>query len=148
MITIVATPRFGLKQPLRRTPLDQVRRRALDLRAQAGSRARHLTAQAQTRAGGELDRGRIAAATKLEALAQALRPHHPSVRGLHRGKLHVGPRSTLAIAATIGIGVALGLAVSNQLKKRRAARGPQPLLREELPPLHEAQAHEPVGAVP
>lgn len=144
MITIVATPRLRLKQPIRRHPLDEMRRRALDV---AGRRTRDLSAYAQTRASGELDRGRSVAAGKLEALAQALRPQHTG-RGLRHGKLHMGPRSTLAIAATIGVGVAVGLAVNNQLKKRRAERARQPLLREELPPLHEAQAHEPVGAVP
>lgn len=141
MITIVATPRLRLKQPLQRRPLDEMRRRALDV---AGRRTRDLTAYAQTRASGELDRGRTVAASKLEALAEALRPQ----RKLGRGKLAVGPRSTLVIAATVGVGVAVGLAVNNQLKKRRAARAERPLLREELPPLHEAQAHEPVGAVP
>ena len=145
MITIVATPRLRLKQPLRRRPLDEMRRRALDV---AGRRTRDLTAYAQTRASGELDRGRTVAASKLEALAQALRPQHKSMLGFGRGKLRIGPRSTLAIAATIGVGVAVGMAVSNRLKKRRAARAQQPLLREDLPPLHEAQAHEPVGATP
>lgn len=138
MITIVATPRLRLKQPLQRRRLEEMRRRAIDA---AGRRTRDLTAYAQTRAAGELDRGRTVAATRLEALAQALRPSK-------RGKLAVGPRSTLVIAATVGVGVAVGLAVNNQLKKRRAARAEQPLLRDDLPPLHEAQAHEPVGAVP
>jgi len=145
MITIVATPRLRLKQPPPRRPLDEMRRRALDI---ASRRTRDLTAYAQTRASGELDRGRSAAATRLEALAQALRPQPTRFRAIRRGKMHVGPRSTLAIAATIGVGVAVGLAVSNRLKKRRAARAEQPLLREELSPLHEAQAHEPIGAVP
>lgn len=143
MITIVATPRFTGRPLMRRKQFDQLRRRAMD---QFGRRTHQLTAQAQTRAAGELDRGRTAAALKLEALAQALRPHRGGAFG--RGKLHVGGRSALAIAATVGVGVAVGLAVNNQLKKRRAAERTQTLLREEPSPLHEAQAHEPIGAVP
>ncbi|CAN7185761.1 hypothetical protein LJR219_000399 [Phenylobacterium sp. LjRoot219] len=140
MITIVATPRFTGPSLMRRKPLDQVRRRAREFSAHAQNRARNLTGHARSGVQGGIDQGRSAAALKLEALAEALRPHEPR-------KLHIG-RPGLALAATLGLGVALGLAVSHQVKKRRAARGPQALLREELPPLHEAQAHEPVGAVP
>jgi hypothetical protein len=147
MFTIVATPRFTGGHLLRRKPLDQVRRRARALTAQAQSRARDFTGHAQGRAYEGIDRGRTAAALKLEALAAALRSQHAHGRKSHR-KLPIGGRSGLALAATIGLGVALGLAVSHQVKKRRAERAPQPLLREEPSPLHEAQAHEPIGAVP
>ena len=142
MITIVATPKFSGAPLLRRKPLDQARRGARSLAAGAQTRARTLTGLAQTRAHGEIDRGRTAAALKLEALAEALRPHGHA--GAHRKSRGPG----LALAATLGLGVALGLVVTHQVKKRRAARAAPPLLTEESSPLHEAQAHEPVGAVP
>ena len=91
-------------------PATRMRRKALDLTSQARARARN-----------EVARRRTSAAATLESLADALRGEDREADARARRKtLAVAGGSSLALTAALGIGVALGFALSRQLKKRPA----------------------------
>ena len=116
----------------RRSPFARVQRQAGVLRDRARLRAR-----------GEIDRRRTDAATTLETLAQALRPHDAAVGGkARRTALALAGGSGLALTAALGIGVAMGMLLSARRKKRADERTPS--AGEEAPPIPAALAHEPV----
>lgn len=106
-----------------RTAADDLPAKAASARAaltQMGRKAQDLTLQARSRARGGIDRGRTAAATTLESLAGALRPD-----GDARARRRIPPipgGSNLALAAALGIGVALGFMMSRELKRRADPR--------------------------
>jgi hypothetical protein len=114
-----------------RAALGLVRRRAQDVgerardfggRArEAGGRARDFAVRAPGRARNELVRRRTGAAARLESLAEVVRPDEVRLgRARRKGAAIVGG-STLALAAAVGAGVALGMYISRKLQERRAS---------------------------
>jgi hypothetical protein len=102
-----------------------MRERAQDL----ADRAAELTARAQdfaSRAPGqarrEIARRRSAAAARLESFAEAIRPDEEARSVRNRRTAAIAGGSTVALAAALGLGVALGFYLSRELKKRAEAR--------------------------
>lgn len=108
-----------------------------------GERARDLVASMQTRARDQIDRRRSRSADRLESLADVLRPSDQASRARHR----TIAGSSLALAAVLGAGVALGLVVSRELKKRADLRAAEAKsLIKETPPMPQPIEQDPASA--
>lgn len=85
-----------------------------------GERAKDLVASLQARARDEAARRRSATADSLETLAGALRRGDKTGTQRRRAIAVAGP--SLALAVALGAGVALGVVLSRQMKKRADRR--------------------------
>jgi hypothetical protein len=113
--------------------------RARDLVADAQSRAR----DAQSRARDQIDRRRSVTADRLEDFADALRP---PAQGRRR-TMAVAGGSGLALVVVLGAGVALGLVLSRELKRRADLRAAEArTLIRETPPMPQAMEQDAVAA--
>lgn len=113
--------------------------RARDLVADAQGRAR----DARSRARDQIDRRRSVTADRLEDFADALRP---AAQGRRR-TMDVAGGSGLALVAVLGAGVALGLVLSREMKKRADLRAAEErTLIKETPPMPQATEQDAVGA--
>jgi hypothetical protein len=101
-----------------KTALKELPGRARDLTAQARdftAHARDVTTKAGRRARGEITRRRSAAATRLESLADTVRPPAEA----RRRTMAVTGGAMVALAATLGAGVAIGVYLSRRLKAKK-----------------------------
>lgn len=114
--------------------------RARDLVADAQTRAR----DAQSRARDQIERRRSITADRLEDMADALRPTAQS----RRRTMAVAGGSGLALVVVLGAGVALGLVLSRELKKRAEQRAAEEkaLIKETPPPMPAGMEPEVAGA--
>lgn len=111
-----------------------------------GGRARDLVVGVQSRARDQIDRRRSVTADRLASLAEALRPEGGAARA-RRKALFVAGGSGLALVAVLGAGVALGLVLSRQMKKRADLRAAEArTLIKETPPRPQAIEQDPVAA--
>jgi hypothetical protein len=120
--------------------------RARDLVAGAQSRARDAQDRAREVRGlarDRIDARRSVTADRLEDLADALRPAAQS----RRRNMAVAGGSGLALVAVLGAGVALGLVLSREMKKRADLRAAEErTLIKETPPMPQAMEQDAVGA--
>jgi len=116
-----------------------LRGRAQDFadRAQAlRTKAQDFASQAPDRARGEIDRRRSVTASRLETLAEAIRPDAEIRANRARRTAVVAGGSAVALAAAVGLGVTLGILLSRELKKRAAERAAtDPGASEPAPPV-------------
>jgi len=113
--------------------------RARDLVADAQSRARDV----QSRTRDRIERRRSVTADRLEDFADALRPKAQS----RRRTLAIAGGSSLALVAVLGAGVALGLVLSREMKKRADLRAAESgTLIKETPPMPQATEQDAVSA--
>ena len=131
-----------------RAALGLMRRRAQDMRA----RAQGLAVSAPRQAREAVARRRTATAARLESLADAIRPLDQTEAARARRKTAmIAGGSTLALAAALGAGVALGMFISRRLQKRRAERarpeGPAPGT-ERPPAISEPTVFADAGGLP
>ena len=102
-----------------------MRERAQDLAERASeltARAQDFAARAPGQARREIARRRSATAARLESLAGAIRPDEEARAVRNRNTAVIAGGSSLALAAALGLGVALGFYLSRELNKRAELR--------------------------
>lgn len=118
-------------------------RAALDT---VGRRAKEARMRARGRALAQIDRGRSAAATRLEGLVDAIRPLDPDhLAKARRRAVALAGASGVALVAAVGLGVALGLMWSRRLRRKDQAR--ERLAASNTTPHPATQVQDP-GATP
>lgn len=139
--------------------------RARDLAGVAQDRAKDMAGAARKRAKDRIDARRSAAAEALESIAANLRPRVEDATeaaedavddGRMRlaariaGRMPMAGRSTILLAGALGLGVALGMVISNQVRARREktqtrSTGPEAIGAEGQPQLAASQGFDPVA---
>lgn len=109
-----------------------------------GRRAKEAQMRARGRALAQIDRGRSAAATRLEGLVDAIRPlDHDHLARARRRAAAIAGASGVALVAAVGLGVALGMMWSRRLRQKDQVR--ERLAASETTPHPATQVQDPTA---